>query len=1034
MSTGNLTQGIKIFLKAKYVENKSIGLLDNATTATSDIRLIEQEMAGTSELYMHGVLSVEGIGERAWSSDLTRGGAVATIESVSVEWDNTAQFFKTIQNLNITIHGCKAHIIEFSKNVSTGVVTETIVYRGIAKVTQWNEIDYSVVVESDDRDANISTLIDSTNYPDATDDLIGNPIPVTFGTIDKALLTRTADRITKYAGAAIKATIYNPTDAIVFPVLVAGVAPTLQYQIKLGNGWCGGGMAMSVVGKYLYVVEGGSADDDNYAGEYRKIESSSTSATVLTVNLEAPFPKTLVADVNARGTNQAWVSIVDLPKQYDLDVWKCKDFLDSTGAATSTLLDVYGYSDTKTIELGVVDALGDLNNKKYIVREYAEKFTLLPNTSFTPNANKNRLTVESIRFVDNDPDNIDYYTILPVENTALNAISTLTDWDTSISSDFYKFKKGGNGFYYDPKSGTPSEPHVADFINESTISQTGSIANLTDLDGDTSLLLSMVAPYKPIGTFRACWSLLFDYPSLPDGYEWDNAYFILKCQNLLVWTDTLLPATQIWTDSYLRVLNRKFVGYAKQQSDDTYWKKLNHYYTMNNLPSFYAANTGYSNDTNFYCDNPVSDPLNNNTYGITNMVLSLNSLDVYNSNYRACVNFYNEWNITSTFEVTFTWKIYIHELAVCFRKKNNIKKNVFSYTSGRVRDSLWRAGKAATDLLESPGDVIEHCCRLENWQDETATAYNWGKAYCAEALIKTSGAGSFDDTELAFTNTFQIARQILDYDTAWVGAIKQSICQQFGLGQYRNAEGYECLSYIIDKNSVTPTDTITLADIPEGMEPGEVQEPRAEDVYCYNLQFKYNYNYGSGKYDGLISINNTQAAVYDPAYVTGYNGGLKEALWDCSHQQFIKYGNVKEPPAEMVELSWVRSETLAGWLALYVLAWQGKRRIQVPVVYSKVKTWDIFKHILINFPHQTDGNNFECVIEKIKHDAHKNISILDLVVYGSTEYSFSSSSSSSISTSIEGPLYVQETIEAVSSAYMIQESTDETDPDKQEVI
>ena len=144
MSTVILTQGIKIFLKTKYAINKSIGLFDNATTGKSDIRLIEQEMAGTSELYMHGLLAADGIGERSWSSDLMRGGAVANIEAVDIRWDNTAQYFRTLQNLSITICGCKAHIVEFSKSVSTGVVTETIVYRGIAKVTQWNETDYKI--------------------------------------------------------------------------------------------------------------------------------------------------------------------------------------------------------------------------------------------------------------------------------------------------------------------------------------------------------------------------------------------------------------------------------------------------------------------------------------------------------------------------------------------------------------------------------------------------------------------------------------------------------------------------------------------------------------------------------------------------------------------------------------------------------------------------------------------------------------------------------------------------------------------------
>ena len=1006
MSTAILTQGIKIFLKSKYVENKSIGLLDNATTATSDIRLIEQETAGTSELYMHGVLAAEGIGERSWSSDLSRGGAVATIESVSVEWDNTAQYFKSLQNLSIAIHGCKAHIVEFSKNVATGVVTETVVYRGIAKVTQWNETDYRVEVESDDRDANVSTQIDATTYPDASDDIVGNAIPVTFGTIDKAMLTRTADKITKYTGSEIKSTIFDPTDAMVFPVYSSSGTPALSYYLMLGN-QVGAGVptTLNLAGKYLYVVQGGSVgpSGDDYTGEYRKIASYMTTSNRVLVALEAPFPKTLSESTTALGDNQAWVSIVDLPKAYDLDVWKCKNFLDDAGAPTSTSLKVYSFSYTKTVEMGLVSAAADISNKTYVVREYANKFTLLPNASFTPNANKNKLTVESIRFVDNDPDNIDYFTVLPVVNPMVNTAVDLAVWDIDGSSDHhnYKLDHRGNGLYYTNTSSPTIQAIIKNYFDNSIVSQTGNVTDLVDFDGSTGMQFKIITPSTPshlYGYPNCCFSLLFDFPELPDGFEWDDAYIIIKGDTSLLATGTGAEmSANFWGGSNCKFMYRKFIGYATQCVAESYTSKLDHAYNINDLPSFYASNTGYSNNENFYCDNASTNPLPLNVMGIAQLNMNLTGLDKYNSIYQGCVNIHNIWNINYVARESATWIVNVQELAICFRKKNSIKKNVFSYASGRVRDAAWRAGKVATDLLESPGDVIEHLCRLENWQDETSTVYNWGKAYCAEALIKTSGAGSFDDSELAGTNALAIARQITDYDSAWVNNLKQSICQQFGLGQYRNATGYECLAYIVDKAASTPTDTITLADIPDGMEPGEVQEPRAEDVYCYNLQFKYNYNYGSQKYDGLVTITNTQAASYDPAYVTGYTGGLKEALWTYAHLLFLKYGNVKQPPTEMTELSWVRNEALAGWIAFYVLRWQGKRRIQVPVVYSKVKTWDIFKHILLNLPHQTDGVDFECVIEKIKHDPHKNISILDLVMYDSAEYSFSSTSSDSSS-------------------------------------
>jgi hypothetical protein len=192
---------------------------------------------------------------------------------------------------------------------------------------------------------------DSGNYKDATDDLNGKMVPLTYGAfkvIDGnpvcAKFIRTANQSTVILNDFIKSDIV-PVGQEVFPIVehVGGGSPYLSYSVRLGISGSDDTCA-NVIGMWLQVIIGGSADGTSLVGQYRKIVEASMSTNYqIDLMLDTYFDKDLAGNVTADAVGQAWVSIVKIPFEFAGDVFPLAGFFDTDGNVLQNSPILYAY-------------------------------------------------------------------------------------------------------------------------------------------------------------------------------------------------------------------------------------------------------------------------------------------------------------------------------------------------------------------------------------------------------------------------------------------------------------------------------------------------------------------------------------------------------------------------------------------------------------------------------------------------------------------------------------------------------------------
>ena len=251
--------------------------------------------------------------------------------------------------------------------------------------------------------------------------------------------------------------------------------------------------------------------------------------------------------------------------------------------------------------------------------------------------------------------------------------------------------------------------------------------------------------------------------------------------------------------------------------------------------------------------------------------------------------------------------------------------------------------------------------------NDTITGAGSGATADVDGSI-TNSQGGFDSPALDDVGALRLSFQIHDYDKAYTTEIKKRLCKTGWCVNYVNERGEECLSFLPRTETATITDTITLAHVPEGIPIGDVEEVKAEHVYAEPF-VRYNFNQGSGKFDGLIAIQQIHRASWSSDYTPGFMGSEGQTLWEsCQTNIWNKYRIVNQPPSNLTDRYELYSYADARWFLTQWIAMMTIRRISVPVYYDLAKTWNVGRHIYLNFPHQTNGAALECFIEGITKD------------------------------------------------------------------
>lgn len=992
MSAHIITQAIRIKIypvPAGIIEHTELGLYDNGDD-TWELRWSETKLEGVTLAYKTGIIAPKGIGDSLEKGDISQGGSAQEFSGLSVIVINNNQLILRLKELGIILNGLIAEVWEFEGSEFDSdeyFVGGRRIFQGTCTYenkTSWDEKLWNIDIRNNrlQRNACLVEIINNDsvngNYKNATDNKNGEIVPRTFGnlTIDyPAKLVRTAGKSIPYYNSMGKTqySVYAlPENQYIFPVVgVSGDSPYLTYTIK----FCLNSQALisepeannfynympSIVGKWFKCEIGGSVDNVSLVGKFKKINSfqlhpmtnGAADDGLVDITLESVFEKDLSGNSTATSTNNAWISISELPFEYLADYVNCKGFLDNLGnIITQSALLLYYDSTSKTLR--------QLPSYGYDVD--------------TTDLTKAKLILNAELF-ENDPETLSAFDIFPLKNFSKYIADNLSLWNY-----------GG----YFPLDG--SNLYSGAWAGQSIVSNTNISGTYSeDKDDSTShiidIQLTNTNPLLNIPLFCAAYEADIDYEKILIEYE---SYYI----GVNIW----LLSGHVGEDQHDTIPDismRKFIGNPEKilssanaaKFFDSYILTAGQGGYLRNLPDwYYLVRTLPDNNKAFLFERDMSVEMNYISHYTLFPLNNIKTIEQLKSVYKIGFILIDSGNVTANqdtnLDVMFT------ELSLICKSSGSIKDAIFSPFSGCVYNDTWEGRKTETDLITNPIDFLE-CLKRLQCGIEYGDIVNYGKEYSPSILIKTGEDidGSYDHFILDYLRGFDPAYQILNLNDGWTDTQIQNICKIFNVCTYIDKDGYECITTMDKIGTVVTLEEITFSQI----KPGSIEktlEPSMSDIFCQPI-INYCYNSGTEKYNKTMSVINIQEATFDPSFTPGIDNtafNLDEStpdgefIWAQAKELYTKYRQIEKCPKSFSDLIMINKYVDAIRILSKKLAWMGKVRQPLSVFYETGKFWHCFQHIKIKLPFQTNSLSVECMIESISKSKNKNEVKLQLVL------------------------------------------------------
>lgn len=918
--------------------------------ADTVLRWSQCSISGVSATWADEMIIRGGIGRYGKKIDLSKGGNIETSGSAQVIVQNANQFNKELTDRSIYLNGYVGEIWKFTDT------TGSKVWLGECEKPVYDSMQYKIKMTGIEhrRRANISTTINPTTYPNADSDDIGQIVPCTIGQISKAVFKRVvAYKTLLTVEDLISTEVYHrPLNTKNFPVVDPnlGTAATDTYKFKLANR--GNSVVLNDLTDYVVQITDGDGQ-----GDYRKIESSSWDGTNFEVEVvfESHFSDVLQGTPNATASEQTWVQFYDIGREYECDTWPCTAFIDLNGnTASGGEIDIYAYSDNKNV---IADADGGVTRN---IKEFNPNFILLPRHAYKDSGDSDNNNIDiDVKLFERDIDQMSSFRIEPITEIRR---ADASDLDTS-------------GWYINGTdgSGEGAWPLVASGIyspNSLSINpyaggiSTSDQASAWDKDSTTDAefennLFNNGATY---------WCIVeFTPPQFPAGFseEFDACYLGLNC--LARHNISGVSASQF----KMRLRYKRWIGSPQDIIDSTIGDQFatNRVHTFNCLPDFYFTTDDPDTANEDFYHSAITNDVS--IKGYTNYEMSgITTKEQYEGIDKIAIMFRRQLDNNPS-----VWSndyIQVYEAGVIFKKNVSIKKSIFTGIQGRTFNDTWGSRKTAANMIQNPIDTLEHVCRLQNWSENSVVAGDgFGREYGDNALICTSGDGSFDDASLDSIKSYSTQNQILRYREAFTDVLKRQLCKNFFLANYTNSSGQECVDRIT-KNIDTPSDTITLADI-INRDTITIDEPQPRDIYVEPF-VRYNKNFATGEYQSEIRVYNVSANTYTAGYVTGnISAALAEELWTRCNSLWKKSRTIEKPPNDMTDLGWVNSNDAAAdnIAADYIfnwVDWMDKYTVKFQVHLNTVSDWELMHPFYLQLPHETNNLSVECITTGIEYN------------------------------------------------------------------
>jgi hypothetical protein len=1012
MSHSLITQAIKIKISpavSGLTTQADLGVYVNDDDS-QEIRWSETILVGTdSTSWTSGIIAPSGIGDITKSLDTRQGGAPEEYSGLTVAVLNNNQLIKKLKDLDISINGLRAVLHEFEgTEADSDATSQKILFTGVCAIetaSTWDEKLWQIEIKNSkfQRNAFLGTIINNDaingNYPNATDDAIGKIVPISFGKFQVLNSSPIPAKFLRVAGKQeiisnyIEPANYFSPFATIFPVIdhsvAYGTSPYLGYRIKFGTSSTGVPDLLlrgTLVGKWMRIVIGGSADGTSLVGKYRKITAYTASSTLwIDLTLDTFFEKDLSYNSTATATNQAWVQFVDIPFEYLCDTWPCGGFLDEAGSVLTSddkKLNLYTYkSDNAYLDRKVYNTT--------TATDSTHSHQTLLTTSLVPigfrkiapygyeadssGTNYNSLLINVLLFKD-EPSQLASFDIFPLKDRTSYYHEDLSAWGFPEWAPILNPE-----FPWAPVYDNAEMTTLEDY----SLSDSGGTNPEFDRK-ETTYGYAYIQTYTESGGTNIKVVYEFDIDRDKIQIEYDS-YFL----GVNISTKSVNPGAGTNCQGSIKLLMRRFMGSTIETLSNANGAKLDDYdkwSAIEDLPDFYYI-TGYrtvDNNKNFIFDTGLSSLSYPQQYltGHTYFPLTgISTLEQLKSIYRVGLIYENATNATTDIFIK------MREMAIICEMSASISNEIYTLSSGRIFDDAWGSRKDSTALISNPVDLLEHFKRLQSGI-EFGDTVEFGKQYSPSMLIRTGDStsieGSYDSTHLTSIKTYTPSYQILDSADAWTDSQIKNICNTYNLCTYTDSSGYECVT-TLDK--INPSETITFSDIIPGSI-GTTQEPEVQDVYCQPV-LNYQYNYGSEKFDKQLIVLNVQDSTYVASYTPGIDNTAHtldettpdgEFVWNQAKGLYGRYRQIEQCPAEFSDQRMIVTYTDAVKLLSMKLSWMGKSRNTLSVFYSKGKDYFAGKHLKIKLPHQTNNLSIECLIEQCKISKSNNRVDLRLVL------------------------------------------------------
>ena len=930
----SLCFGVKIILvdKASPVSQDTSFGLYNVAGENSEFRWSQNDISGLSTAWCSGMIVKNGLKRFTKQIDLSVGGNISYPGKGQVSVKNINKFWEECQSRGITFNGLKLEIWELGTGdhqhkIRTYFCTEP----------KWNNEKFSIPFKGgqEKRVANIINVVNSIQFPNASNDTINKSIPATFGkltpVIDASLnkmtrssiaqLIRTDDAmlLKKYTDDFFTSSGYEST--FQFPVESINDPAVRWYTCALQSDSGAGIVYYSTDNVYVKIVDGTGSN------QIRKIN------VLFTVNYDLVFKVDdfFETELNDDGTGEgrSWVQFIKINRVYDVDHFPCKGFCDYNSLLLDNGAEIYTFTDEDGIQR---------------IAPYGYDFV---NTGRP----KNRVGINPIMYDQGDLDTQNSFLILPVENfRAANddGEANLGVWNSDSEGwwdSVIPYSINYPSLYTDD----------IDDLDRVTISNwnLSNLSNVSDKDKSSSATSYYEADvHAGGGVFYKVF--YFDLPALPPGFTFETCYLCIKFTSQCGDVGYGSPKVRLRRFKYTVNIS----NFGVDENDDTL-------ININDVPDFYCVDTSETNNQQFF---QVVDDTYNKT-GYTNSVfeLDISSREEYETLLQGSLIFDRVYLVQSEPPgQQWTDVTEIYEIAIMFKKSSDIKENIFSSVQGRIFSYTWQGRKTASNLMTKPNDILEHICRLQNYSDvEDVPAYSgWGLQYANEPLIGVNDWGSFDDPDLLTARDYDLAGQIYEFDDGYTDKIKKKICREIVLANWQDRNDYERVIALPD-TKLDPVHTIQMSDILDRTKI-EVMEFPESKIIC-EPWVNYNKNPATKEYENSLRITNTSASTFTTSFASGFlNDSDAQLLWNGCHSLYLRSGKVNKPTKDQTDLQFANGDgayTIAyNYLKKWV-DWQFTDEIKLPVHYNLAASWEECTPINLLFSHQTNNISRSALIE-----------------------------------------------------------------------